>query len=193
MIHAVVLSFIVGVLAGIFLDLQLPGIFLDVTLMVMLFFIGYDLAVSINYKRLKKLILVSTKLVVATVAGSAFAGLLVALIFQRGMLTFLAASLGMGWYSLTGPLLLKFQGSNPGLLGFLANVLREIFTFIFYPLFYRHVEIAAVSMAGATSMDTTLPLIRKTSGSEVALVAIVHGWIISTLVPIILMYLLSTF
>jgi len=165
--------------------------FIDVFLAIMLFFIGYDLATNLNFKKLKKLLLLSTKLAVATVVGSAIAGYLAASLFQNDTLALLAASLGMGWYSLTGALLLRFLGSDAGLLGFIANVLREIFTFILYPLFYKYAKTAAISMAGATSMDTTLPLIRKVSGREAALASLIHGWIISSLVPLILMGLLT--
>ncbi|RLE72946.1 MAG: lysine exporter LysO family protein [Thermoprotei archaeon] len=191
MLRVVLLSFIIGVFTGLSLRVELPSVLIDLSLAAMLFFIGYDLAASINFRKLKKLLFLSAKLALATVIGSVAAGYLVSLLLQNDTLALLAASIGMGWYSLTGALLLRFLGSKAGLLGFVANVLREILTFVFYPLFYRYAGTAAISMAGATSMDTTLPLIRKVSGRDAALISLIHGWIISSLVPILLMMLLS--
>ncbi len=191
MLRVVLLSFIIGVFTGLSLKIELPSVLIDLSLAIMLFFIGYDLAASIDFRKLKKLLFLSAKLALATVIGSIAAGYLASLFFQNGTLTLLAASIGMGWYSLTGALLLKFLGSEAGLLGFVANVLREILTFVFYPLLYKYVGTSAISMAGATSMDTTLPLIRKISWRDTALISLIHGWIISSLVPILLIILLS--
>ena len=120
MLRVVLLSFIIGVFTGLSLRVELPSVLIDLSLAAMLFFIGYDLAASINFRKLKKLLFLSAKLALATVIGSVAAGYLVSLLLQNDTLALLAASIGMGWYSLTGALLLRFLGSKAGLLGFVA-------------------------------------------------------------------------
>ncbi len=43
--------------------------------------------------------------------------------------------------------------------------------------------LAPISSGGATSMDTTLPVITATSGKEFAILSIYHGFIVDLSVP----------
>lgn len=98
------------------------------------------------------------------------------------------------WYSLTGPPLIAQYSAVYGTLGFLANLTREMFTVLLYPpLAIKRVgKEAAVSMGGATTMDTTLPpLMTKFGGSEVALIAFVHGFVLTALVPFVVPFILG--
>jgi len=49
----------------------------------------------------------------------------------------------------------------------------------------------AVPMGGATTMDTTLPIMTKFGGSEVALIAFVHGFVLTALVPFVVPFILQ--
>ena len=68
----------------------------------------------------------------------------------------------------------------------LANITREIITLLFTPVIFKFFgSIAPISSGGATSMDTTLPIITKYVGKDYALISIFHGTILTILVPVI--------
>jgi len=73
-----------------------------------------------------------------------------------------------------------------GLLGFAVNILREIIMFIMYPVLSKRMPLEAICIGGATTANTTLPIITRFGGGEVALIAFIHGIIIALLIPIIL-------
>jgi len=118
-------------------------------------------------------------------------GLAASLLLGIGLRWGLAISAGCGWYSLTGPLIGQYSAVY-GALGFLANLTREILTIVFYPLLSRRFPgNVVVTMGGATTMDTTLAVMTKFGGREVAVVAFVHGFILTAAVPFILPLILS--
>jgi len=63
---------------------------------------------------------------------------------------------------------------------------------IFYPLVSRRIpKEAAVTMGGATTMDTTLAVMTKFGGREITVVAFVHGFVLTAVVPFILPLILG--
>jgi uncharacterized membrane protein YbjE (DUF340 family) len=119
-----------------------------------------------------------------TVMGSLMVGLAFSFVPSLGMKGALAASLGMGWYTLDGPLVTASLGALAGATGFLSNFLRELFTFLAYPVFRRRLgSRSSISLGGATTMDTTLTVISAVGGEEVAALSFLHGVIITILVP----------
>jgi uncharacterized membrane protein YbjE (DUF340 family) len=72
--------------------------------------------------------------------------------------------------------------------------MREIITLLAAPLFAIYFgKIAPISSGGATSMDTTLPIISKVSGKEYAMVSLFHGIVLTILVPFLVTLVLSSF
>ncbi len=99
----------------------------------------------------------------------------------------LAIGAGFGYYSLSGVLITQFSGESMGTLALLANIIREIISLLFAPFFSRYFgKVAPVSAAGATSMDTTLPVILKASGKEYLIVSLVHGVVLTIMVPFLI-------
>jgi uncharacterized membrane protein YbjE (DUF340 family) len=124
-------------------------------------------------------------LVAATVAGGLAAGLLGAAAWGGGLGGHLAIALGSGWYSFTGSYL-ALRDPLLGAVAFASNLLREAVVLVAYPVLARLVgPLPAVSAGGATTMDTTLPVIARTAGAAVAAVALAHGIIVTLLVPIL--------
>jgi uncharacterized membrane protein YbjE (DUF340 family) len=73
-----------------------------------------------------------------------------------------------------------------GSTAFLSNIIRESFSLLLIPFLSRTpVPHASISIAGATSMDVTLPLIEKTAGPEYVPLSIASGAILSLLVPVL--------
>ena len=66
----------------------------------------------------------------------------------------------------------------------LANISREILTLLAAPLLVRWFgNLAPISAGGATTMDTTLPIITRTAGQQFVVVSIFHGFVVDFSVP----------
>jgi uncharacterized membrane protein YbjE (DUF340 family) len=101
--------------------------------------------------------------------------------------------MGMGWYTLAGPLITASLGTMAGAVAFFSNFIRELFTFLAYPVFASRLgKRNAITLGGATTMDTTLTIVSAVGGRETAAVSFLHGLIISLLVPFLLAFALTT-
>ena len=96
-----------------------------------------------------------------------------------------AAAAGMGWYSLA-PTLLAPYSLKLSAVAFLANVLREILSILLIPTIARRLGyLECVSAAGATAMDTVLPVIVRATSRRMTVYAFASGLICSLLVPLL--------
>lgn len=97
-----------------------------------------------------------------------------------------AIGAGFGWYSLSGILLSETVSVSIGALAFLSNTIRELFALLLMPLVIKRFGWPGIAIGGATTMDTTLPIINKSSNSpDDILLALLHGMVLSALVPIL--------
>ena len=127
-------------------------------------------------------LLVPTGTIIGTLIGGYVASFLINLPAKDSM----AVSAGFGWYSLSAVMIANMKNSDLGSIAFLSNVSREIISIILIPFLAKYVgPFVSIAPGGATTMDTTLPLIEKYAGESAAFVAFIHGFILSALVPII--------
>ena len=105
-----------------------------------------------------------------------------------------AIGAGFGYYSLSSILIGEFSGSDIAVIALLSNVIREILTLILAPFIVKYFgKIAPIASGGATSMDTTLPVIVKTSGKEYLVMSLFNGIVLTILVPFIISFIYNTF
>ena len=65
-------------------------------------------------------------------------------------------------------------------------------TLLFAPLMVRWFgNLAPISAGGATSMDTTLPIITRYTGNDYAVVSIFHGFLVDFTVPFLVTFFCS--
>ena len=103
-----------------------------------------------------------------------------------------AVGAGFGWYSLSGVLISEVHSVALGTISFLSNVIRELITIIITPFLAQRVgKLTLIAPGGATTMDTTLPVITAVGPPGIAIVAFINGFILSSLVPILVPFLLS--
>lgn len=96
----------------------------------------------------------------------------------------LAVGSGFGYYSLSSIFITEYRGVELGTIALLSNIIREIVTLLFAPLLCRWFgPFAPISSGGATSMDTTLPVIVSTSGSRYMVLSVYHGFVLDFSVP----------
>ncbi|MBO8173719.1 MAG: lysine exporter LysO family protein [Thermococcus sp.] len=178
-------SLIIGLLVGKYSSFHFGNLY-EVMLYLLIFIIGVDLGKSKGIKEIRELGKIALLLPLATVVGSLMGGLLASFLLGLRIKWALAVSAGFGWYSLTGPLLAQYS-TVYGVIGFLANLTREILTILFYPIAIKKIpKELAVSMGGATTMDSTLPVLVKFGGSEITIIAFVHGFILTAIAPFLI-------
>lgn len=100
----------------------------------------------------------------------------------------LLVSAGMGWYSLSSVLLSAAVGTETGTLAFLANALRELLTILGIPLLARFCHLPLVVVGGATSMDSTMPILLQCAGRPAAILGFVNGFLLSLEIPLLLLF-----
>ena len=127
-----------------------------------------------------------------TIVGTLLASGLGPLMTSLSLSEALAVGSGFGWYSLSGVLIADLGDPVLGSIAFLSNLFRESVAFIMIPLLAgygrRH---AAVSVAGATSMDVTLPILEQYCGPEFVPLSLAHGVILTAIVPFLVPLFLS--
>lgn len=122
---------------------------------------------------------------VATILGS-FAGSLVAWLFlqYRGVTDCMAVGSGFAYYSISSIFITQYRGAELGTVALLANIYREILTLLIAPLLAKVFgPLAPISSGGATTMDTTLPIISLTCGQQYVVVSLFHGFVVDFSVP----------
>lgn len=122
---------------------------------------------------------------VATILGTLAGTAIISLLLQgRTLADCLAVGSGFGYYSLSSIFITEYRGAELGTVALLANICREIITLLAAPLLARWFgPLAPISAGGATTMDTTLPIITRTSGQQFVVVSIFHGFIVDFSVP----------
>lgn len=135
-----------------------------------------------------RVLLVPALVAAGSLAGALAGGALMGIPLNESA----AIGAGFGWYSLSGVLLAKIHSVEAGALAFLTNVARELLAFLLIPVLAARVgKVVAVAPGGATTMDTTLPLIARVTDPETALIALVNGTVLSSMVPILVPLLIS--
>lgn len=144
--------------------------------------IGNDPQTLKNFRSLNpRLVFLPVMTILGTLAGSAAVNLILT---HRSLTDCLAVGSGFGYYSLSSIFITEYKGAELGTIALLANISREILTLLAAPLLAHWFgKLAPISAGGATSMDTTLPIITRTSGQQFVVVSIFHGFIVDFSVP----------
>lgn len=165
------------------LDIENISYYVLCVLMVLIgFTIGSDTEIARKFRTLNPRLAL---LPVVSIAG-AFAGcLIVALCSGRHTIAeWMALGSGFGCYSLSGVLISEYKGIELGTIALLTNIVREIITLLGAPLLLRIFgPLAPIAAGGATSMDTTLPIITKTCGKKYVPVTMYNGLLSDFTVP----------
>ena len=169
----IVSFFIAGVLIGKFVNVpslltaEEPTLY---ALYALMFFVG--ISIGSDKKALEalkhqnfKIILVPLATIIGTLAGSA----LISVILSGKSLTDCLA-VGSGF-------------------ALVSNILRELIALLAAPLLVRYFgKLAPISVGGATTADTTLPIITKFCGKEFVIISIVHGITVDLSVPFLVTF-----
>lgn len=104
----------------------------------------------------------------------------------------LAVGSGFGYYSLSSVFISELYSESLGVLALISNILREVTTLLATPLLVKYFgKLAGIASGGATSMDTTLPIISRYSGREYAIISLFSGIVLTILVPVLVTFILT--
>ncbi|MBP3615104.1 MAG: lysine exporter LysO family protein [Bacteroidaceae bacterium] len=152
--------------------------------------IGNDPQTMRNFRSLNpRLALLPLFTILGTLAGSAVAGLVLS---GRTLPECMAVGSGFAYYSLSSIFITEYKGAELGTIALLSNISREIITLLCAPLLVRWFgSLAPIASGGATTMDTTLPVIIRFSGREYTVLSIFHGFIVDFSVPFLVTFFCS--
>lgn len=160
----------------------------EYTLIFLLLLVGIQL--RNNGMTLKQIVLNRRGMIVAVIVAvsSLAGGVINAFILDLPIKTGMAMASGFGWYSLSGILLTESFGPVIGSAAFFNDLARELIAIMLIPGLVRRSRSTALGLCGATSMDFTLPVLQRSGGVEIVPAAIVHGFILSLLVPLLMAF-----
>ncbi|MEG6503240.1 MULTISPECIES: lysine exporter LysO family protein [unclassified Desulfovibrio] len=117
---------------------------------------------------------------VGTFAGTALASLFLVYSAAECM----AVGAGFAYYSLSSIFITQYKGPELGTIALISNIARELMTLLFTPLLVRFLgPTAAISCGGASTLDTTLPVITRYAGKQWIFISIVHALVLDFSVP----------
>ena len=191
----IVAFFVAGCVVGLFAPFDLAGSRVSAYVLYALMFcvgitLGNDRTLAGRVRRLDpRLALLPVATAIGTLAGAALAAPLLA---EWSLTDSLAVGAGFGYYSLSSIFIADFRGPELATIALLCNVMREIFTLLAAPLVARWCgPLAAVSIGGATTFDTTLPIITQAAGRPYAVVSVFHGCVLDFSVPFLVTFFCS--
>ena len=188
---------IVGIFLGYFTKSYINfdiSLLIQFGLYLLLFFIGIDIGKNNNIlndlKKLnKKVLFLPFITIISSLAGGAVASILLSLSVGESI----AISAGMGWYSFSAIELSKVSIELGG-IAFLSNIFRELLAIFLIPIIAKKIgSFESVSVAGATAMDSVLPIINRSNPAEISIISFYSGLVISIIVPILIPILVNIF
>lgn len=185
----IILAFIaVGTIIGyfgIFTREILPEKLSFYTLCLLIMFVG--LSIGHNKRVFEDLKSVDKKVLLLplfTISGTLAAILACSIFFRYHIYDLLAIGSGQAYYSLSSILISQSKGIELGTIALLANVMREIITLIAAPFLPKIAgPLSPIAAGGATTADTTLPIIRQVCGDDLAVISVYHGFAVDFSVP----------
>lgn len=156
-------------------------------LCLLLIFVGMDLGldgtVIANFRRVGLRILAFPA---AVIIGTLIGALAVCPLLALSLRECLAVGCGFGWYTLAPGIIMEAGHLTASAVSFLHNVMRELFSIILIPLVAKKIGyIETTGMPGAAAMDVCLPIVEKSTRSDIAVYSFVSGVIMSILVPVL--------
>lgn len=189
--------FTFGVIAGLFRILpetMMETDFSMYALYVLMFLVGVGIGAdrkswSVLHQMKLKIVMVPVGVILGTLLGTAVVSLLLPGLKLKEVL---AVGAGFGYYSLSSLLITQLSSESLGVIALLSNIMREMFTLLTTPLLVMYFgKLAGISSGGATSMDTTLPVITRFSGKEWGIISVFSGIVLTLLVPFLVTFILK--
>lgn len=192
----IIISLGLGILVGYMLlpkeILEYTGVLIDIGLCLLLLFVGIDIGKNKNIlEQIETIGLKAVLLPLMVASGSIAGGMMGAEILGINITDGGAVGAGFGWYSLSAVMLAE-KSAMLGTLAFMTNVMREIIALIIIPFVAKYIGyLEAVSVGGATAMDTTLPVVSRSTDSQTTIISFISGIVLTLLTPLCVSFMMS--
>lgn len=186
---------LVALISGIICGLKIDHTFITfitsntkVVLYILMFLVGISIGLHEGIlKKIKEYHLKIFIIPAGIIVGSIVGGVVCSFITGYSINESTAVASGLGWYSLAGVTIGNLAGVQLGSIAFLSNLMREILSFFCIPIISKKLNyFSCIAPAGATSEDTTLPMMIKYTNEETVVLAVLNGIICSSAVPILI-------
>ncbi|MEA1975298.1 MAG: lysine exporter LysO family protein [Bacillota bacterium] len=185
----IIIAVILGLFSGHFFispnEIENINLISSYLLILLLFSVGLDLGSSKDtfkgiFKKGKMLFILTSAVMLGTFSGGLIAGWISNIEYNAS----LAISAGFGWYSLAPVILNEIANAEIAAISFLTNIFREIYAIILIPILAKYINyFTALAPGGATSMDTTLPIVSQATDANHSVISFLNGAILTLLVP----------
>lgn len=192
----IVLAMIFAVVLGLFygmsdIEFTVVNFFTentDLVLYLLMFSVGISIGMQKGiFSKIKEYHLKIFIIPIGIIVGSLLGGAVCALILKMPIRYGTAIASGLGWYSLAGVTISNLATAEAGSIAFMSNLMREMFSFVIIPFLAVHFNYyTCIAPAGATSEDTTLPLMLKYTNEETVVLSVFNGVICSLMVPVLI-------
>lgn len=165
----------------------------DIVLYILMFTVGISIGMQRGiFSKIREYHLKIFIIPAGIIAGSLLGGVICALMLNMPIGYGAAIASGLGWYSLSGVTISSMASAELGSIAFISNLMREMFSFIVIPIIATRLNYyTCIAPAGATSEDTTLPVMLKYTNEETVVLSVFNGVICSMMVPILISLCLS--
>ncbi|MGE5455314.1 MAG: lysine exporter LysO family protein [Methylocystaceae bacterium] len=191
-ISLILAALVIGMLLGRLINIPVFWYEKTISYALMVVFISVGMGMSAGIKSLLQngrvwlYLILPLVFMLASLVGAGLAGMMTGVPLREA----LAIGGGMGYYSVAGPLVTQSAGADLGFIAFLTNFLREILTFFLTPFIIRISFLMPLALGGATVMDTTLAVVRRYLGPELAWAGFISGVVLTLLVPLFEVFIL---
>lgn len=197
MIRLILLSLVLGFGAGYAFLTPDQGPLLDTILMnalnIMIFVSGIEIGENkalirqfVTPRNLSLCLAIPAAITLGSLTLGTLFGLLTGLPSRDSLLV----SAGMGWYSLSSVVIGSLYSTKVGAIAFIANSLRELLCFISVPLLTRWYKFSCIGLGGASTMDSTMPVLLKYINTPAAILGFVSGFLLTLEIPFLLTFLM---
>lgn len=190
----IVSFFLLGILVGYFniiptgfFDNKLSFYVLCTLMLFVGISIGSDTKTLKSFRRIDPLYyLLPLLTIIGTLGGCALISIMLP---QRTVAEIMAVGSGFGYYSLSSIFITEYKGAELGTIALLSNIIRELIALLFAPFLVKYFgKLSPIAVGGATTMDTTLPVILKFSGKEFLVVSLFSGFVLDLSVPFLVTF-----
>lgn len=158
-------------------------------LLLLILLVGVDLAqVKLDRRWFSRSMLTVPVLVVV---GSLIGGAVAAWMTGESLKTSFALSSGYGWFTLSSVLIGDALGQTYGTMALMTDLLRELLAIVVLYALGRHDPYVSIGSAGATALDSTLPIIKQACSPDAVPLALVSGFLLTLLAPVFITFILT--
>lgn len=158
-------------------------------LLLLILLVGIDLTqIKLDARWFSRSVLIVPA---SVVIGSLLGGAIAAWMTGESMKVSLALSSGFGWFTLSSVMIGDALGQTYGTMALMTDLLRELLAIVVLYALGRHQPQVSIGSAGATALDSTLPIIKQACSPDAVPLALVSGFLLTLLAPVFISAILT--